>query len=166
MANLPLLYLSEFTRGSEEEQRSFGFRLANSFAAHGFVKLGSHGVSDDTLARLFQFSRKFFEMSLENKMKAAHPPQPNPHRGYSQVGQEILSRVNGSIEKNQAECQVRDIKVGQLCYRKRTRLTTNRKVSIKVLQTISSFRTFGQTLRISLDFRPSWKAFSKSIIQS
>jgi peptide/nickel transport system substrate-binding protein len=33
------------------------------------------------------------QVGLRAKNKAAHPAQPNPHRGYSYVGQEILYKV-------------------------------------------------------------------------
>lgn len=32
-------------------------------------------------------------MPLEDKMQAAHPVKPNPHRGWSCVGQEKLSVI-------------------------------------------------------------------------
>lgn len=32
-------------------------------------------------------------MPLEHKKKAAHPSHPNPHRGWSSVGQEKLSMI-------------------------------------------------------------------------
>jgi hypothetical protein len=32
-------------------------------------------------------------MPVEHKAKAAHPSRPNPHRGWSSVGQEKLSVI-------------------------------------------------------------------------
>lgn len=56
-------------------------------------------------------NKRFFDMPLEAKNKTAHPAQPNPHRGYSYVGQEILSRVK-DFEKGDRDAPfVHDIKV-------------------------------------------------------
>ena len=44
-------------------------------------------------------------------MKAVHPPQPNPHRGYSYVGQEILSMSQGSGNSVKDKEAVGDLKV-------------------------------------------------------
>ena len=38
-------------------------------------------------------SREFFALPYEEKMKSEHPPESNPHRGYSWVGQENLSSL-------------------------------------------------------------------------
>jgi hypothetical protein len=46
-------------------------------------------------------------------MRVAHPKEANPHRGYSYVGQEKLSRVAG-FEKGQISDQaILDIKVSK-----------------------------------------------------
>jgi len=43
-------------------------------------------------------------------MKAKHPPQANPNRGYSYVGQENVAKISG-YEKGRGPGQTRDIKV-------------------------------------------------------
>ena len=48
---------------------------------------------------------------MDLKNKAAHPEQPNPHRGYSYVGQEILSRVKDFEKGDRNAPVVHDIKV-------------------------------------------------------
>lgn len=45
------------------------------------------------MARLGWQSIRFFSMPIEHKKKAAHPSRPNPHRGWSSVGQEKLSMI-------------------------------------------------------------------------
>lgn len=44
-------------------------------------------------------------------MKAAHPACPNPHRGYSYVGQEKLSMVKDFEKGDRDHMVVMDIKV-------------------------------------------------------
>lgn len=55
-------------------------------------------------------TRKFFDLPLEEKMKAKHPPQANPNRGYSYVGQENVANISG-YEKGLGPGKTRDIKV-------------------------------------------------------
>lgn len=50
-------------------------------------------------------------MPLEAKNVAAHPPEPNPHRGYSYVGQEKLSRVKDFEKGSRELTEVFDVKV-------------------------------------------------------
>lgn len=60
-----------------------------------------------------QKTRRFFALPLEEKMKAKHPPQANPNRGYSFVGQENVANISG-YEKGKGPGKTRDIKVGCL----------------------------------------------------
>lgn len=55
-------------------------------------------------------------MPLEAKNVAAHPPEPNPHRGYSYVGQEKLSRVKDFEKGSRELTEVFDVKVRRLSY--------------------------------------------------
>lgn len=58
-------------------------------------------------------TRRFFSLPLEDKMLAKHPPEANPNRGYSFVGQESVSAISG-FEKGLPQGKfIRDIKVRQ-----------------------------------------------------
>lgn len=56
-------------------------------------------------------SRKFFRLPLAQKMIAAHPEQPNPHRGFSHVGLEHISGISGFEKGILSGAQVEDVKV-------------------------------------------------------
>lgn len=56
-------------------------------------------------------NKGYFDLPLEAKNVAAHPEQPNPHRGYSYVGQENLSRVKDFEKGVRNTVQVYDTKV-------------------------------------------------------
>jgi hypothetical protein len=56
-------------------------------------------------------TRRFFSLSLEDKMTAKHPPEANPNRGYSFVGQESISSISGYDKGLSQGTSVRDIKV-------------------------------------------------------
>lgn len=48
-------------------------------------------------------------------MTAKHPPEANPNRGYSYVGQESVSSISGYDKGLPQGASVRDIKVGASC---------------------------------------------------
>jgi hypothetical protein len=56
-------------------------------------------------------TRRFFSLSLEDKMTAKHPPEANPNRGYSYVGQESVSSISGYEKGLPQGKSIRDIKV-------------------------------------------------------
>ena len=57
-------------------------------------------------------NKRFFDLPLASKEKAAHPLEPNPHRGYSYVGQEKLSKVKDYEKGSRKAIDVFDVKVG------------------------------------------------------
>ncbi|KAL2816033.1 hypothetical protein BDW59DRAFT_12372 [Aspergillus cavernicola] len=90
---IPVLNFAEFAHGSQSQQDDFCRRLYASLSSFGFVKIQNHSIPDEVLDQVFDWSKRFFAMPLENKMQAAHPVQANPHRGWSCVGQEKLSVI-------------------------------------------------------------------------
>ena len=54
----------------------------------GFVYITNHGISPSLLDEAFAWTKKLFDLSHEDKMKAPHPPGGIPHRGYSHPGLE------------------------------------------------------------------------------
>ncbi|KAL3446941.1 hypothetical protein BJX65DRAFT_318403 [Aspergillus insuetus] len=91
--DIPVLDFADFAHGDQLKQDDFCQRLHASLSTLGFVKIRNHSISDETLDEVFEWSKKFFDMPLEDKLKAAHPVQANPHRGWSCVGQEKLSVI-------------------------------------------------------------------------
>ncbi|RDL36298.1 uncharacterized protein BP5553_05650 [Venustampulla echinocandica] len=57
---------------------------------------------------------RFFSLPLAAKTKAAHPCGPKPHRGYSYIGQEKLSKVKDYEKGNRDAVEVYDVKVSIL----------------------------------------------------
>lgn len=56
-------------------------------------------------------NKRFFDLPLAAKEKSAHPPEPNPHRGYSYLGQEKLSKVKDYEKGSRNAIDVFDVKV-------------------------------------------------------
>ena len=81
--------ISPFTTDADDEQRRVaGVALVKSLHEYGFVKVTGHGVSTQEIQEALGWLKKLFDLPLEDKMKAPHPPGPFPHRGYSGIGQE------------------------------------------------------------------------------
>ncbi|KAJ6091602.1 hypothetical protein N7467_003571 [Penicillium canescens] len=97
-------------KGTSEESEAVSATLLKTLKTRGVAKLKNHGLPEDLIAQLFDYTRRFFALSLEDKMTAKHPPQANPNRGYSFVGQESVGSISG-YEKGLAQGKsVRDIK--------------------------------------------------------
>ncbi|KAL4921358.1 hypothetical protein BDW62DRAFT_197936 [Aspergillus aurantiobrunneus] len=91
--DIPVLDFADFASDSQARQDEFCRRLYASLSSLGFVKIRNHSIPDEVLDQVFDWSKRFFNMPLEDKLHAAHPVQPNPHRGWSCVGQEKLSVI-------------------------------------------------------------------------
>lgn len=48
-----------------------------------FSEITGQGVSSSPLQEAFSWSKEFFDLSHDEKMKALHPASSLPHRGYS-----------------------------------------------------------------------------------
>lgn len=48
---------------------------------------------------------------MAEKLTAAHPEQPSPHRGYSYVCQEKVSSISGFSDKFHGSIDMKDYKV-------------------------------------------------------
>lgn len=129
---------ARFAKGDEMDRKHFGAELVEAFSTVGFIKFTNHGISGEQILEAFQRvsvdaivpcgthtqyrncicscfrgkNKQFFGLPLEAKNKAAHPAQPNPHRGYSYVGQEKLSKVKDFEKGDRDAPDVYDIKVG------------------------------------------------------
>ncbi|KAK2484347.1 hypothetical protein H9L39_02327 [Fusarium oxysporum f. sp. albedinis] len=93
-AQLPTLDLSLFTRGTDAQRQTFCLELVDSLRKFGFVRCVNYGINPNAVNKLFDVSKDFFDLTHDEKMTAAHPARPNPHRGYSFVGQEITSTLS------------------------------------------------------------------------
>jgi isopenicillin N synthase-like dioxygenase len=59
----------------------------------GFVYITNHTLPDSVLGEAFEWSRRFFALSPEDKLKAPHPEGWAVHRGYSWPGLEKVSQA-------------------------------------------------------------------------
>ncbi|KAI1108971.1 putative gibberellin 20-oxidase [Nemania sp. NC0429] len=93
MADLPTLDCSGFIHQSPEDQSKFCKALAESFRAHGFVKLINTGIDVKTTSALLDWSNKFFSLPADVKGDISCIRGPHPQRGWSCVGSEQTSKL-------------------------------------------------------------------------
>lgn len=78
------------------------------------ARLTNHSVSLERLAEAFNWSKKLFDLKLEQKMLAPHPSGHAVHRGYSWSGLEKVSNAMGdetdAEELKQNLRQISDVK--------------------------------------------------------
>ncbi|KAK2590967.1 hypothetical protein QQS21_011346 [Conoideocrella luteorostrata] len=104
------LDLADFSHGDPNKQSRFCRQLVECLSTVGFVKLVNHRLDDEVLSEAFQWNKKFFSLPLAAKAKAAHPYGPNPHRGYSYIGQEKLSKVKDYEKGHRDAVELYDMK--------------------------------------------------------
>ncbi|KAJ5513782.1 Oxoglutarate/iron-dependent dioxygenase [Penicillium fimorum] len=97
-------------KGSPEQRDAVSAALLDKLKTRGVAKLKNHGLPEDLIAKMFDYTRQFFSLSLEDKMTAKHPLAANPNRGYSFVGQESISSISGYDKGLPQGKSVRDIK--------------------------------------------------------
>nr|QIW91874.1 OXY2 [Phialomyces arenicola] len=89
------LDFQQFCSGSPDERQKFCIDLRENLSVYGFTKIRNTTLSNETIDKLFEYNKRFFALPEHIKAKAAHPDAPNPHRGWSAVGQEKLVKISG-----------------------------------------------------------------------
>lgn len=92
MADIPIVDFSAFLHGGQEDKQHIANGIDNAFQTSGFVYLRGHGVDQELVKQAFEWSKRFFDLPLEKKMLAPHPPGGAHHRGYSAPGVEKVSQ--------------------------------------------------------------------------
>lgn len=82
--SIPIVDLSAFgTEGNTGSRLESAQALYKTCHERGFVQISGHGVKPELLQEAFDWSKKLFSLSHDEKMKAPHPDGPVPHRGSS-----------------------------------------------------------------------------------
>ncbi|KAA6411495.1 MAG: hypothetical protein FRX48_04775 [Lasallia pustulata] len=114
--SIPIVDFSAWSSGSVRQRQEIAQDLATACQSLGFVYIVGHGVSPELVHEAFDWSKKLYGLSHEDKMKAPHPPGPTPHRGYSHPGLEkVYSKQDAqgnAVEESQGRSlrQVTDFK--------------------------------------------------------
>ena len=83
---VPIIDLSQFD-GDQNTRQAFLSDLRSAARDVGFFYLSGHGIGNDQIESLFQLSRRFFALPLEDKLKIEMINSPQ-FRGYTRVAGE------------------------------------------------------------------------------
>ena len=119
MRSIPVVDLSPFTRGgSLEERQKASKSLCKACEDIGAANILGHGIPASLIEEAFSWNKKLFDLPHDEKMKAPHPAEPMPHRGYSATGVEKVYSKD-DLEKDKEGTSLRDIKDYKVCGKSR-----------------------------------------------
>ncbi|KAH8591202.1 hypothetical protein B0O99DRAFT_632805 [Bisporella sp. PMI_857] len=108
---LPIIDFANWDNGGFKERTEIGAALADACRTVGFAYIINHGISPALVEEAFGWSKRLFDLKLEDKMLAPHPPGPTVHRGYSYPGLEKVSQViSDDLEVGRKLREVKDCK--------------------------------------------------------
>ena len=85
--SIPVVDLSQFTKGDEVARQAFIAKLGMAFQDIGFVGVTNHGVPKQLISDFYKASKAFFGLSVEVKKKYEIPAAAG-QRGYTSFGKE------------------------------------------------------------------------------
>lgn len=90
---IPLVDLSTFTQGDEQQRADFVAKLGDAFHTIGFVGVVKHGISKELIDDFYAASRRFFAQPTEVK-KQYEIAGLAGQRGYTSFGKEHAKQSN------------------------------------------------------------------------
>jgi isopenicillin N synthase-like dioxygenase len=93
--NIPLVDLSHFISGDNEQKTQFVKELGIAFEEVGFVSVKNHGISDVLINNLYNSVETFFKLPVESKSKYEIPGLAG-QRGYTSFGKEHAKGSNSA----------------------------------------------------------------------
>ena len=84
---IPLVELSDFTKGDEASKKAFIKKLSKAFHEIGFVGVVNHGIPKALVNKFYAESQAFFMLPTEKKQKYEVPGLAG-QRGYTSFGKE------------------------------------------------------------------------------
>ncbi|NOJ61135.1 isopenicillin N synthase family oxygenase [Arthrobacter sp. 260] len=91
LESLPVLDYSLLSAG-QEEAAQFRADLRDAMHDVGFLYLGGHGIPQDLTDQMLAISRRFFDLSEEQKLALENVNSPQ-FRGYTRMGAELTDRA-------------------------------------------------------------------------
>lgn len=90
MSTVPVIDIAPFLAGSPQGMKEVAEQLGRACEEIGFFQIVGHGVDEAFIERVYDVSKRFFDLPDEVKATAAQPA-PDQVRGWSAVGKEGLS---------------------------------------------------------------------------
>lgn len=124
--SIPIVDLTGYTSKDLTQRKLIAQDLANACSSVGFVYIAGHSIPHELIQAAFAWSKRFFDLPPQDKMKAPHPDGPSVHRGYSHPGLEKVSQETGLDDEMGSRAkklrEVQDFKASEpiaLCLRTR-----------------------------------------------
>lgn len=92
-ASIPLIDFALFHEGTPCQRKSLGDQIVTAMKNYGFLYIVNHGIPSEMFENAFSWSKRFFELPLEEKQKCAHPENGAHHRGWSSLGKEKVVQM-------------------------------------------------------------------------
>jgi isopenicillin N synthase-like dioxygenase len=96
MSGVPVIDLTPALGGSLADRARVAGQIDQACCDIGFFAIAGHGVPGDVTRDLREAAHAFFELPLEEKLRAAHPEAGTP-RGYHGLAGEALARANDEV---------------------------------------------------------------------
>lgn len=93
--SIPIVDLTAYSSSTSSQRQLIAHDLAHACTSVGFVYIAGHGIPAELTQAAFAWSKRFFDLPAQDKMKAPHPDGPSVHRGYSHPGLEKVSQETG-----------------------------------------------------------------------
>jgi isopenicillin N synthase-like dioxygenase len=93
--NIPLVDLSQFITGNNDQKSQFVRELGKAFEEVGFVSVMNHGISNILISDLYNAVEHFFKLPVEAKLKYEIPGLAG-QRGYTSFGKEHAKGSNAA----------------------------------------------------------------------
>ncbi|KAI9058367.1 thymine dioxygenase [Trametes sanguinea] len=111
---ISVLDFGAFLNGSESAKTELAQAMLDSFKRMGFVYLVNHGIPEEKIRSMFQWSKRFFDLPSEVKLLAPHPPSGSKLTcalGYSAPGVEkVVQHVYDEENLKNIRAKAPDVK--------------------------------------------------------
>lgn len=92
-AGIPVIDFAPFLSGDVACKKEVGKQVVNAMKKYGFLYIINHGIDGEKFNEAFEWSQKFFNLSIGEKKKCAHPENGEHHRGWSALGKEKVVQM-------------------------------------------------------------------------
>jgi len=106
---IPIIDFGAFQKGSEAEKKRVANEVLEGFTSSGFIYLDNTGLPKGVVQNAFSWSRRFFDLPMEEKSKLAWET-PESNRGYVAPGREKVSRLLSQEEIDKIRQKAPDLK--------------------------------------------------------
>lgn len=117
--SIPIIDFAEWNPSNLDQKRLIAAGVIEACQSIGFAYIINHRIPPARVTKAFSWSQKLFDLSIEEKKLAPHPPGAAVHRGYSWPGLEKVSNLKGNAEDAHLAKEVRqvaDVKVNSLFF--------------------------------------------------